>query len=104
MLIQRIPADVDREANLIRKSYNDNCYNFKATKQKRYRLKSHPMPEWYVDEIEGLMMAQNFSINNSDYQIDNAENIFQVSDFLGQNYQNIDVPLSSCKCENVFVC
>ena len=104
MLLQRIPADVQREANLIKKSYNDNCFNFKATKQKKFRLKSDPLPEWYVDELEGLMMAKEFKVDNTPYLMDGVENIFQNSEYSGQNYQNIDVSLQGCKCENVFVC
>ena len=62
------------------------------------------MPEWMVDEVENLIMGQNFYVDNIPYLMDSAENIFLISDINGQNYQNIDLPLSQCKCEKVFVC
>ena len=103
-LLLRLPADIERENNQIRKSYNQRCYNFKAEITKKYRLKSDPMPEWMVDEVENLIMGQNFYVDNIPYLMDSAENIFLNSDINGQNYQNIDLPLSQCKCEKVFVC
>jgi hypothetical protein len=62
------------------------------------------MPEWMVDEVENLIMGQTFYVDNIPYLMDSAENIFLNSDINGQNYQNIDLPLSQCKCEKVFVC
>jgi hypothetical protein len=103
-LFIRIPADMEREPNEIKKSYNSKCYNFKAEKIKRHRMKSDPMPEWMVDEVENILMAQTISVENLPVLIEDASNIFQNSDINGQNYQNIDLPLSQCKCENVFVC
>jgi hypothetical protein len=67
-------------------------------------MKSDPMPEWMVDEVENILMAQEISVDNLPVLIEDASNIFQNSDINGQNYQNIDLPLSQCKCENVFVC
>lgn len=103
MLLQRIPADIQRVANRIKKMQNENCFVYKSEIQKQYNLKSDPLPEWYVDEIENLMLAQDFRVNNQSYLIESAENIFENNDF-GGNYQNINVSLQSCKCETVFVC
>jgi hypothetical protein len=103
MLLQRIPADIQRVANRIKKMQNENCFVYKSEIQKQYNLKSDPLPEWYVDEIENLMLAQDFRVNNQNYLIESAENIFENNEF-GGNYQNINVSLQSCKCETVFVC
>ena len=61
------------------------------------------MPSWYQDAVETIALGKNFSVDNDTYQIE-TENIFENNDNIGSVFQNLNVILSICKCENVFVC
>lgn len=102
-LFLRIPADIESTPSKVTKSYNDKCYNYKTTIQKAYRLKSDPVPLWFASEIENIVASQGFKVENVPY-ISESEQIFQESEVESSQYQNIDIPLLSCKCEKVFVC
>lgn len=102
-LILRIPADVMKEANQVTKSYNDKCYNYRSELTKRFRMKSDPMPEWYALEAENIILGRGFTADNVGYNLEGSQ-IFQNSEVYSAKYENIDVPLSQCKNEKVFVC
>lgn len=99
----RVYGDVQSEPNKIKKTYNSKWYNSKSERIKKHTLKSEPMPEWYCNEIENLISAKDFRVNGTNYVLDNSETITENTDIL-TTYKNINVPLSSSKCEIVFVC
>lgn len=102
-LFLRIPADIEPTPSRVTKAYNDRCYNYKTTVQKAFRLKSDPVPMWFASEIENIVASQGFSVGNVPY-ISESEIIFEESEVESSKYQNINIPLLSCKCEKVFVC
>ena len=104
LLFLRLPADVEREANRVRKSYNAKCYNFRSEIQKRYRLKSDPVPWWFAAETENIAAGRDFNIDNVPYLMEDSDAIFENSDIESSNYQNINISLQQCKSEKVFVC
>jgi len=67
-------------------------------------LKSDPMPDWVADEVEAIVMAKKFTVDNVEYLTEDTEQIFKNPEIIGSNYQNIDLPLSQCKCELVYSC
>lgn len=99
----RIPADIDKLPSNVLKTYNAKCFQYRSEVTKRVQLKSDPMPDWFQDACETLMLGTNFKINGVEYQI-GTENIFENNDLIGSVFQNINLPLTQCKCENVFVC
>lgn len=99
----RLYADMQNEPNFIKKTYNSKLYNSKAEKRIQRSLISGLMPNWYVSEIENLMMANNFKIERQPYYLENSENITENTD-LPTEYKNINVILTASKCETVFVC
>lgn len=99
----RLPADLERAPSNIKKTYNSKCFQFKSEIVKQQRLKSDPLPDWYQDACETLMLGKNFKVDGVPYLIE-SENIFENNDVPGTSFQNINLSLSSCKCEKVFVC
>lgn len=104
MLFATVDADLTEIASMVKKTYGNKCFNFKSEKQRRFSLKSNPMPKWYADEIENISLAKTFLINNVEYYHQEGESIFKDSDIESVSFQNIDVLLTQCKCENVFAC
>lgn len=104
LLFLRVPADIEREANRVRKSFNSKCFAYRTEVQRRYRLKSDPVPWWFAHEVENIAAGQNFSVDNVEYLNEEGESLFQNSDIDSSSYQNIDVSLQQCKSEKVFVC
>lgn len=99
----RIPAGLERIPSNIKKTYNAKCFQFKSEIVKQQRLKSDPIPDWYQDACETLMLGRNFKVDGNPFLIE-AENIFENNDVPGTTFQNINVVLQQCKCEKVFVC
>ena len=103
-LLLRIPADIDREASRVVKSFNSKCFAYRTEVQKRYRLKSDPVPWWFAHEVENIAAGTGFAVDNVEYLNDTQDSVFQNSDIESSSYQNIDLPLQQCKSEKVFVC
>lgn len=99
----RLPAGLERAPSNLKKTYNSKCFQFKSEIVKQQRLKSDPVPDWYQDAIETLVLGRNFKVDGNPFLIE-AENIFENNDVPGTTFQNINVVLQSCKCEKVFVC
>lgn len=102
-LYLRINGDTERMPSKLTKTINQKCFLYRSEVQKMIRLRSLPMPQWFQDACETLMLGKNFKIDGVPYQLE-QENIFENNDVQGSVFQNINVPLSTCKCENVFVC
>lgn len=104
LLMLRIPADIDREASRVVKSFNAKCFAYRTEVQKRYRLKSDPVPWWFAHEAENIAAGTEFAVDNVQYLNDGGDAMFQNSDIDSSSFQNIDLPLQGCKSEKVFVC
>lgn len=102
-LINRIPADVETESSKITKSYNQKCYNYRSETQRMYRIKSDPVPDWFAFEVENVLAGQSMTIDNVGYDVEGTE-AFKNIDLNNSTFQNLDLLLSQCKTEKVFVC
>jgi hypothetical protein len=102
-LYLRLRGGYDRVPSKLTKTYNSRCYQYRSEIAKQIRLRTEPMPEWFQDAVETLTLGRNFTLNGIPYQME-TENIFENSDNIGSVFQNINVLLSQCKCEKVFVC
>ena len=102
-LYLRIAGDTERVPSKLTKIINAKCFQYKSDITKQIRLRSLPMPSWFQDAVETIALGKNFSVDNDTYQIE-TENIFENNDNIGSVFQNLNVILSICKCENVFVC
>ena len=96
-------AGVERAPSQIKKTYNAKCFQYRSEITKQQRIRTEPMPDWYQDACETLALGKNFKVNGNTYLIE-SENIFENNDIIGTTFQNINVLLLQCKCENVFVC
>lgn len=103
-LLLRIPADIDREASRVVKSFNSKCFAYRTEVQRRYRLKSDPVPWWFAHEAENIAAGTGFAVDNVEYLNDTGDSMFQNNDIESSSFQNIDLPLQQCKSEKVFVC
>lgn len=100
----RTLADIEKRPSIIKKTYNSKCNQYKSERSEQFQLRSLPMPDWYQDAMETLLIGNTLLIDGVLYMIDNAGNIFENNDVLGSNFQAVNVPLSLCKCQTVFVC
>ena len=103
-LYMRLHADLEHERSRTRLTMNSKCYVYKSERTKMARIKSDPMPQWYADAFEAIALSQIFMAEGVRYYLDEVESFLNDSDIPGSNFQNIDLPLQQCKCENVFVC
>ena len=103
-LFLRIPAVLNQTASKVRKTYNDKCFSIRGERQQAYRLNSNPMPQWFVNEAEGVMLAKEFYVDNMELQLPDGDTLFQGVDIPGYVYQYLDVPLTSCKCLQIYNC
>lgn len=103
-LFARIDADIFEISPTVRKTFNGKCFAYKSEKQRRFALKSNPLPRWQSDDVENIMMSKVVQINNIQYYNDQSETISKDSDVDTVLNPNIDVILTTCKCENVFSC
>jgi len=103
-LFIRIPADLNRGANKVKKTYNNKCFSIKGERIPIYQLNSEPMPEWMVDEVENIMLAKDTQYDNLPLMLTDTDSIFSTQDAPGFQYQNIDISLQSCKCLTIYSC
>lgn len=104
LLMMRIVGELDRVPNEISKEFNERSYNFKSSLIKKKVLKCDPVPTWYIDAFETLMLAKETRINNEQLYAKDVQTFTENIDINGVTYQNINLPLQSSKCENIFVC
>lgn len=102
-LYLRIPGDLERAPSRLTKTINSKCFLYRSDITKQVRMRSIPVPDWFQEAIETLMLGKNFKVDGVPYQFE-QENIFENNDLTGTTFQNINVLLQSCKCDNVFVC
>lgn len=102
-LFLRIPAGLENTPSKLTKTINAKCFQYKSERAKQVRMRSIPVPEWFGDAIETLVLGKNLTADGIEYQLE-SESIFENNDISGTTFQNINVLLSQCKCENVFVC
>ena len=101
----RIPADLDTRPSEIKVDFNARFYNYKSSRTKKFAMKSDPVPDWFGDAVETCLLAQTTKLDGVQYYLLDQNNIFaDNSDINGTTYKNIDVLLSSSKCEKIFVC
>lgn len=103
-LFIRIPADLSRGANKVKKTYNNKCFSIKGERIPMYQLNSEPMPEWMVDEVENIMLAKETQYDNLPLMLTDTDSIFSTADAPGFLYQNIDISLQACKCLTIYSC
>lgn len=100
----RTLADIEKRPSIIKKTYNSKCNQYKSERSEQFQYRSLPMPDWMQNAEETLLIGKDLLLDGVSYMIDNTENIFAINDVGGSNFQPIDVPLSLCKCNTVFVC
>lgn len=102
-LYLRIPAGIDRVPSKMSKTINSSCFQYRSEITKQVRMRGEPVPAWFQDAVETLALGRSLKLDGIQYQLE-QESIFENSDLNGSVFQNINVLLSQCKCENVFVC
>lgn len=104
VLFLRIPAVLNQVASRVKKTYNDKCFSVRGERQLSYRLNSDPVPSWFASEVENIVLANTFNVDNMELQTSDNDQLFTGVDIPGYQYQYLDVPLSSCKCLMLYGC
>lgn len=99
----RVPAGIDRVPSKLTKTINSSCFQYRSEITKQVRMRGEPVPSWFQDAVETLALGKSLKLDGVQYQLE-QESFFENSDNIGSVFQNINVLLSQCKCENVFVC
>lgn len=100
----RIPAILNQTASRVKKTFNDKCFSVRGERQQTYRLNSTPVPQWFATEAEGVFLARDFFVDNMELQTTDNDQLFTGVDIPGYQYQYLDVPLNSCKCQLIYGC
>lgn len=103
-LFLRIPADLTRDANKVKKTYNSKCFPIKSERIPMYNINSDPMPDWMVDEVENIMIAKDTQYDNIPLMLTDTDSIFSTQEISGFEYQYINLNLQSCKCLTIYSC
>lgn len=103
-LFLRIPAVLNQVASRVKKTYNDKCFSVRGERQLAYRLNSDPVPSWFASEVENIVLANEFNVDNMELQTSDNDQLFVGVDIPGYQYQYLDVPLQSCKCLMLYGC
>lgn len=103
-LFLRIPADITRDANKVKKTYNSKCFPIKSERIPMYNINSDPMPEWMVDEVENIMIAKDTQYDNLPLMLTDTDSIFSTQEISGFEYQYINLNLQACKCLTIYSC
>lgn len=103
-LFLRMPAVLNQVASRVKKTFNDKCFSVRGERQPAYRLNSDPVPSWFASEAEGVFLAREFYVNNMELQSTDNDQLFTGVDIPGYQYQYLDVPLQSCKCQLIYGC
>lgn len=104
LLMMRIIGEIDDFPALIQKVYNERSISYKSSRIKRKILKGEPIPTWYKDAFETIMLAKETRVDGEQWYAKDIETFTENIDINGVTYQNINLPLQSSKCENIFVC
>jgi hypothetical protein len=104
ILYLRMFANLDRSANKVKKIYNNKCFSIKAERTPMYKLNTPPVPTWFADEVENLLIAKETTYNNVPLLLQDTDQLFQQQGIQGYTYQHLDVLLNSCKCEITYSC
>lgn len=99
----RVGADLERDPDRIKKTYNDRQFCYKSEVQKQYRLLSEPIPDFMESAVGTLLAARNFYIDNTEYFFE-QENFVENPENSGYEFKNLNISLLSSKCEKTFVC
>ena len=91
-------------ADEVKKMYNNKCFSIKAERTPMYKLNTPPVPTWFADEVENLLIAKETTYNNLPLLLQDTDQLFQQQGVQGYTYQHLDVFLNSCKCEITYSC
>ena len=104
LLFLRIIGELDDFPSEIQKVYNERSYNYKSTIIKRKVLRGEPIPSFYQDAFETLMLAKETRVDGVQLYAKDVSAFTEKIDINGVSFQNINLPLQLSKCENIFVC
>lgn len=104
-LYSRIYGGIEKQPDEVRKSYNSRSFSYKSSRVQKFLFKSTPLPLWFADCIQTMLLGQSTKIDGVEYYQNDIESFFETNnEIIGTTYQNIYLPLYSSKCEKVFVC
>lgn len=104
ILYLRMYGNLDRSANKVKKTYNNKCFSIKAERTPMYKLNTPPVPTWFADEVENMLIAKETTYDNLPLLLQDTDQLFQQQGVQGYTYQHLDVLLNSCKCEITYSC
>lgn len=104
ILFIRMVGNLNRSANRVKKTYNNKCFSIKGERTPMYKLNTPPVPTWFAQEVENLLIAKETEYNNVPLLLQDTDQLFQEQGVPGYTYQHLDISLNSCKCEITFSC
>ena len=100
----RIYGGIKKMPDEVGKEYNTRSRAYKSYITKKKNLKGEPVPLWFADALQTVLLGKNVRFDNEELYPDDDASYLEDIEINGMTYQNINVNLRSSKCENIFVC
>jgi len=103
-LFLRIPAQISKTSNRVKKTYNNKCFSIKGERTPAFKLNSSPMPDYFVEYVENILIAKETLYDNSALLLPDSDALFSDIGVQGYQYKFLDITLTACKCEITYSC